>query len=135
MASASRTGPLAALRRVVETLLTMGQARLQLLGNEFQIEKHRALQQLFRTLLAVLCSFLALLTGCGLVLVLLWDQRIAVLGGLTVLFAVLAIWLAWSVKQSIQAQDHPFAASLAELQEDLRKLKSTSSDGPQQDTR
>lgn len=135
MASAGRAGPLAALRRVALTLLTMGQARLQLIGNELQIEKHRVLQLLFRTLLAALCAFLALLLGTSLVLVLLWDQRVAVLASSTVLFALLAVWLAWSVKQSTQAQDHPFAASLAELQEDLRQLKAASSDGPAQDPR
>lgn len=135
MASAAgRGGPLAALKRVASTLLTMGQARLQLVGNELLIEKHRALQQLVRTLLAVVCAAIALLLGIGLLLVLMWDQRVAVLSVLIVLFMAVAAWLAWSVRHSADADLHPFAASLAELQEDLRRLHAAASDGPQ-DTR
>ncbi|KQP12181.1 phage holin family protein [Pseudorhodoferax sp. Leaf267] len=135
MASAGRTGPIAALKRVAETLLTMGQTRLQLLGNEIQIEKHRALQQLLRTLLAVVFASLALVVGIGLLLVLMWDQRVAVLAVLFLVFVAFAAWLAWSVKQGADTEDHPFAASLAELQADLRQLKAASSDGPPQEPR
>ncbi len=134
MSSAGRSGPVAALKRVAETLLTIGQTRLQLLGNEIQIEKHRALQQLVRVLLAVACGCMAVALGIGLLLVLMWDQRVAVLAVLIVLLLGLAFWLLQSVKQIAQAQDHPFAASLAELQEDLQQLKAASN-GPQQEPR
>lgn len=135
MASAARTGPIAALKRVAETLLTIGQTRLQLIGNEIQIEKHRALQQLLRTLLAVVFASLALVVGIGLLLVLMWEQRVAVLGVLFLVLMGIAVWLGWSVKQSADTEDHPFAASLAELQADLQQLKAASSDGPPQEPR
>lgn len=134
MSSAGRSGPVAALKRVAETLLTIGQTRLQLLGNEIQIEKHRALQQLVRVLLAVACGCMAVALGIGLLLVLMWDQRVAVLAVLIVLLLGLAFWLLQSVKQIALAHDHPFAASLAELQEDLQQLKAASN-GPQQEPR
>lgn len=134
MSSAGRSGPVAALRRVAETLLTIGQTRLQLLGNEIQIEKHRALQQLVRVLLAVACTCMAVALGIGLLLVLMWDQRVAVLAVLIVLLLGLAFWLLQSAKQIAQAHDHPFAASLAELQEDLQQLKAASN-GPQEEPR
>ena len=135
MSSAGRSGPVAALRRIVETLLTIGQTRLQLLGNEIQVEKHRALKQLVRVLLAVACTCMAAALGIGLLLVLMWDQRVAVLASLIVLLLGLAFWLLRSAKQAAETHDHPFAASLAELQEDLRQLKAASHDGPPQNPR
>lgn len=135
MSSAGRSGPVAALKRVAETLLTIGQTRLQLFGNEIQIEKQRALQQLVRVLLAVACTCMAVALGIGLLLVLMWDQRVAVLAVLIVLLLGLALWLLHSAKQVAEAHEHPFAASLAELQEDLRQLKAASQDAPQQEPR
>jgi uncharacterized membrane protein YqjE len=130
MASAERSGPVAAVKRVAETLLTIGQTRLELLGNEIQVEKHRALQLLVRTLLVVLFAALALILGVGLLLVLWWDERVVVLSTLIVLFLAIAAWLMWTMRKSAETQDPLFAASLAELQDDLRRLKATASDGP-----
>ena len=129
-------GPVAALRRLLATLLTSGQTRLALLANELQIAKFRTLRQLAQVLVAVFCLCMALLLGVGLVLVLWWDQRVAVLAGLLVLFLAVAAVLLWSLKQAAATEDMPFAASLAELQEDLRRLKAAStSHGPQQEPR
>ena len=133
MSSAGRSGPVAALRRIVETLLTIGQTRLQLLGNEIQVEKHRALKQLVRVLLAVACTCMAAALGIGLLLVLMWDQRVAVLSVLIVLLLGLALWLLHSAKQVAQTHEHPFAASLAELQDDLQQLRAASHHGASQE--
>jgi len=140
MASAPRgaaagAGPIGAVRRMLLTLLDLAQTRLQLIGNEIQIEKHRALQMLAQVLLAVFCACMALLMAVGLVLALWWEQRIAVLSVLLVLFAAAAFWLQHLVRSRRAMQDHPFAASLAELQEDLRQLKETAQHAPPQEPR
>lgn len=137
MASTSRAGvagggTLGALRRVLTTLLTIGQTRLQLIGNEFQIEKHRALQQLAQALIAVFCLCVALLLVIGLVLAVWWEQRVPILAGLIVLLVGTATWLLLSIRKDRAAQEHPFAATLAELQEDLRQLKATAQHAPSQ---
>ncbi|KQP47606.1 phage holin family protein [Pseudorhodoferax sp. Leaf274] len=120
---------------MVSTLLDIGQTRLQLIGNEIQIEKHRALQMLVQALVAVFCLCMALLMAVGLVLALWWEQRVAVLSVLLVLFGVAAFWMQHRISSRRALQDHPFAASLAELQEDLRQLKATAQHAPQQEPR
>lgn len=128
-------GPVSALRRVLSTLLAMGQTRLQLIGNEILIEKHRALQLLAQALIGVFCFCMALLMAVGLLLALWWEQRVALLTGLLLLFLASAVWLLHAIRSRRAAQDHPFAASLAELQEDLRQLKSAAQHAPQQEPR
>lgn len=135
MASTGGGGPVAAVKRIVETVLAMGLARVQLIGNEIQIEKHRAIGQLVRVVLALWFVSLAVVLAIGLVLALMWDQRVAVLGVLVATLLLAAGWLAWSVKRSFAVNEHPFAASLAELQEDLRQLKASAGNGPRQESR
>ncbi|MFT3718530.1 phage holin family protein [Pseudorhodoferax sp.] len=139
MASAPRpgaaAGPVGALRRVLTTALGMGRTRLELLGNELQIEKHRALQQLVRAVLAVFCICMALVLGVVLVVTVWWEQRVAVLGGLIALFLLVAAGLAQSLRKARSRQEHPFAASLAELQEDLSQLKAATHHAAPQEPR
>lgn len=123
MAALEGDGPVGALRRILATGLSAAQTRLQLVGNEILIEKHRALQALVRVVMAAFCLCMALALATVLVLVLLWDQRVAVLAVLIVLFLGMAAWLARSVQRASAEQEHPFAASVAELQDDLRQLK------------
>jgi len=134
MASAGG-GPVAALRRLLAALLATGQTRLALLANELQIAKHRTLRQLVQALVAVFCLCMALLMGVGLLLVLFWDQRALVLGVLLAAFLAVAAGLLWSLRRAATSEELPFSASLAELQEDLRRLKTASSHGPQQEPR
>lgn len=124
-----------ALRRVLSTLLGMGQTRLQLIGNEIQIEKHRALKLAAQGLMAVFFLCLALLLAIGLMLAMWWEQRVPILGGLLLLCLACAGGLAHAIRQQRTAHEHPFAASLAELQEDLRQLKSAAQHAPTQEPR
>lgn len=133
--AAAGTGPIGAVRRLLSTALAIGQTRLQLIGNEIQIEKHRALRLLTQCLVAVFCLCMALLMGIGLVLVLWWEQRVAVLSVLFVLFLAAAGSLLYAIRNARDAQNQPFAASLAELQEDLRQLKNATHNAPQQEPR
>jgi uncharacterized membrane protein YqjE len=119
-------GPFSALRGVLDTLLTAGHTRLQLLGNEIQTEKHRALHQLALLGMALICAAVALCLAVVLVLVLWWDERVVVLSGLLVLFLGGAIVAGLAMRKVGQRDTHIFASSLAELQEDLRQLKAAS---------
>jgi uncharacterized membrane protein YqjE len=140
MASASKSsagtgGSMGALRRLLSTLLGMGQTRLQLIGNEIQIEKHRALKLVVQALMAVFLLCLALLLAVGLVLAVWWEQRIAILGVLVLSCLAGAGGLAYAIRSQRATQEHPFAASLAEIQEDLRQLKSAAQHEPKQEPR
>ncbi len=121
--------PFAALRNLCVTVLATCQTRLALLGNELQTQKQLALQQLVRTLAIVFCLAMALLLGIALLLVLMWEQRVAVLGVLFVLFLGLAGYFLAALRKAGAEAEPMFAASIAELQEDLRQLKAAAADG------
>ncbi|APW40099.1 hypothetical protein RD110_25225 [Rhodoferax koreense] len=106
------------------SLLGTGHTRLKLLGNEIHTEKLRILRQLGFAAGMIFCAGLAILLAVALLVVLFWDQRVALLAGLTLLFAALGIFFYTSLRRSSEDAENLFAASLAELQEDLRQLKS-----------
>lgn len=136
MSSASEgAGLLGGLRRLLTTALTVGQTRLQLLGNELQLEKHRALRLLAQTLALVFCLCMAVVLGVALLLTLWWEQRVLVLGLLLGLFLVVAVGLLLAMRSAQRVHEGLFSASLAELQEDLRQLQQAAQHAPQQDTR
>ena len=107
----------------------MGRTRLELLSNEFEAEKLRALRLLLLTQALMFCLGLGVLLVVVLVMLLLWDQRIAVVGVFTALFLGLAIYFYAAIRRVLRRPEPVFAASLAELQEDLRQLKAASGHG------
>jgi uncharacterized membrane protein YqjE len=117
------SGPLAALRNIVTTVLGTVQVRLALLANEIQTEKHHALQQLALGLALAFCVGLGVLLAVALAVILWWDSRIWLVGAFTVLFWGVAAYLYTVLRRNSEASTSPFEASLAELQEDLRQLR------------
>lgn len=117
------SGPLAALRNIVATVLGTVQVRLALLANEIQTEKHHALQQLALGLALAFCLGLGVVLAVALAVILWWDSRVWVVGVFTALFFGLAAYFYAALRRSNAESTSPFEASLAELQEDLRQLK------------
>jgi uncharacterized membrane protein YqjE len=72
---------------------------------------------------------LALLMAVGVLLVLWWDQRLLVLGVLCGVLVLLSVWLFLYLRASAHRPDPVFAASLAELQQDLQALKAATGHG------
>jgi len=112
------------LKDLASTLLSAAQTRLALLGNELAVQKHLVLQQLFLLLAMFFCLVLAVLMLFGLALVLWWESRLTVLALGSVVFVGLTGFL-YARLQGLQAEP-VFAASLTELQEDLRQLRAAS---------
>lgn len=108
------------LKEATSALLAALQTRVALLGNEIQVEKHRALRQFVWVLSFVFALGFVALMLVGLALTLWWDSRVLVLGGCAVLFALLAAYVYARLRTPMEPI---FAASLAELQEDLRQLR------------
>ncbi len=126
MGTSSGGGPFAALRDIAATLLESGQTRLSLLGNEIEVQKRRALRELLLAQALLFCLMLGVLLGVALLTALFWEQRLLVLGALTVLFLGLAAGL-FARLQRMKVEAEPvFAGSLAELREDLRQLRAAS---------
>ena len=128
--AAASTGPFGALKNIAVTFIGTLQTRLALLGNEIQVEKHLILQQLGLGLALMFCLGVGLLLTIALALHIWWEQRVWVLAACAALFIGLAVYLYAALRRTLDTGDDMFAASLAELQDDLRQLKTaTSQDG------
>ena len=111
------------LQDIASSLLAAAQTRLALLGNELAVQKHLVLQQVALLLALLFCLGLAVVMLVGLALVLWWESRLTVLALGSLGFVGLAAFL-YARLMGLQAQAEPvFAASLAELQEDVRQLR------------
>ena len=116
-------GLLSALKNMAATLLASGKTRLELIANELQVEKLRTIQLVLMAMAMVFCFGLALILGVALLVALFWEQRLLLLGIFSGLFFALAGFFLYRFKQATRRPDKIFAASLAELQEDLRQLR------------
>ena len=116
-------GLLSALKNMAATLLASGKTRLELIANELQVEKLRTIQLVLMAMAMVFCFGLALILGVALLVALFWEQRLLLLGIFSGLFFALAGFFLYRFKQATRRPDKMFAASLAELQEDLRQLR------------
>ena len=122
-AGGDANGLFAALKGIAATLLASGKTRLELLGNEIEEEKLRAMQLLLLAQGMVYCFGVGVILLVALVSVLFRDSRLLVLGVFALLFLAAGGFFLARFKQATQRPDRVFAASLAELKEDLRQLK------------
>lgn len=121
--SDERNGLFAALKGVAATLLANGKTRLELLGNEIEEEKLRAIQLILMAQGMVFCFGVGTLIAVALFTALFWDSRLLVLGVFAALFLLAGGLFFSRFKTATRRPDRVFSASLAELQEDLRQLK------------
>ena len=71
----------------------------------------------------VYCFGVGVILLVALISVLFWDSRLFVLGVFALLFLLAGGFFLARFKKATQRPDRVFAASLAELKEDLRQLK------------
>lgn len=114
---------LAALRNIAASLLATGKTRLELLGNEIEEEKLRAMRLLLLAQAMVFCFGVATLLATALLTMLFWDNRLVVVGLACAVFVAGGAYAYSRFKRATQRPDAVFAASIAELKEDLRQLK------------
>jgi uncharacterized membrane protein YqjE len=118
-----REGLFASLKSAAATVLAMGQTRLELLGNELETQKLQALRIL------LLAQALAFCAGVGVLLLVLWlallawEQRLWLVGGLAAVFVLAAVLFYRALMRAVHTPEPAFAATLAELREDIRNLK------------
>lgn len=116
-------GLFAALKNVSANLLVTGRTRLELLGNEIEEEKLRAIRLVLIGQALAFCAGVGLILLIALLTALFWESRLVVLGGSAFLFLG-ASFVLWRLFQRETTRTEPvFAASLAELQEDIRQLR------------
>ena len=121
-----REGLFAALRKIAITLLAMGQTRLELLGNEVEIQKVNAVRMLLLAQALLFCAALGVVLSVALVALLLWEQRLVVVAVFAGVFLAAAAWCYRALGRILNTQESAFSATLAELREDMRRLKTAS---------
>ena len=113
----------AALKNIAATLLASGKTRLELLGNEIEEEKLRAINLLLMVQGMVFCFGVGTLLTVAYLTVLFWDNRLFVLSASAGFFLVLGGVFFVLFKRLTHRPEKIFASSIAELKEDLRQLK------------
>ena len=115
------------------TLLSIGHTRLELLGNELEAARQSAMQQVMYALAMMFCIGLGVVLTIVALTLHFWEQRLMVLGLAGGLVWALALYFYFAMRSQAHRTEPLFAASLAELQEDLRQLKAASRHGPTPD--
>lgn len=120
-------GLVASFRALGDSLLAGAQERLDLIGVELHEEKFRLIQ-IFIWISAAVFTGVMTITFASLTLVyLFWaSARLAVLGGLTVFYALALIAIIIAFRRYLGRQPNPFAATLLELSEDRACIRKES---------
>lgn len=115
-------GLFSALRGTAATLIATARTRVELVGNELEIERIRLVRSLIFGISALFCFGLGILLLVGLVLVIHWESRIVVLSLFGAGF-LSAGGLLYAAMLRANRRRQAFAATIAELEEDLRQLR------------
>ncbi len=116
-------GLMESLKRLVSTLTSIVSTRLELLANELQVERLYLTQMFFFSLFALYFFGMGILLLTAFIVVLFWDDhRVAVLGGLTVMFLASGMLMAILLRSKARSKPKLFSVSLAELAKDREHL-------------
>ena len=114
---------LSSLKNLSATLLAIAQTRLSLLGNELEVQKILLVQMLGLLLAMMFCAGLTILFGLGLVVSVWWEQRVLVLGMVTVVLGVVAAGCYLRLQSLLSPAHAVFDASLEALKDDMTLLR------------
>ena len=121
------SGLMESLKRLVHTLVSIGQTRLELLSNELEEERFRISRILVVGVITLFFFGLAILLATLFVVVLFWDShRLMAIGGLAIVFMVGGLLSLNTFRTLCRERPKLFAASLAELNKDREQLSSRS---------
>ena len=112
-------GFLDSFRALGDGLLSTASDRLELFSVELQEEKFRLIQIFFWISAAVFTGMMTITFASLTLVYLFWESaRLAVLGGLTVFYAVALVIIIIAYRRFIARLPTPFLASRQELRED-----------------
>lgn len=116
-------GVFSATRDSVATLLTTVRTRLELVANELQEEKLRAVRLLLLSQLLAFCLALGTVLGVAWLVIIHWEDRALVLAGSSALFFLVAGVAYVSLMRRLRRSERLFSATLDELGEDIRQIR------------
>jgi uncharacterized membrane protein YqjE len=106
------------LRRILSSVFSILQTRLELVGIELAEEKDRLFGVLFLGLAAMLAT-MALIALTALVAIVFWDTyRWQSLAGITAVYAIAALVCAVKARSGLHSAPMVFEATLAEFEKD-----------------
>src|SRR5258706_848741 len=106
-------------RRIIGSLFSILQTRLELIGIELAEEKDRLLAILFLGLAAMMLATMALIALTALVAITFWDTyRWQALAGITAIYALAALFCALKARRGLHHAPIVFAATLEEFEKD-----------------
>lgn len=118
-------GVIGSLRGLAATAVGIARTRLQLIANELEEQRIRALQMVFLAALALFCGAMTLLLITVFIVVALWDQhRLWTLGVLAAAYCIGLVVTVSMLKSRAAQRPKAFSASLAELARDEDALRS-----------
>ena len=122
-ASNTKSGILASLKRILDTLLAGAQNRVELFVVELQEEKCRFVEIVICLAALVALSMMALMLVTFAIVILFWDgYRLISIGVLTG-FYLIGAGLAWRALQARLNSRAAFADTLEEMRKDLACLR------------
>lgn len=104
-------------------LLGVIQTRLELVGLELADARDHLVALLIYAAASVFFAGIAVIAGVTWLLMAYWEQRLAIIGGATILFALLTGIALWRVSRHAQSGSDIFADSLQALQTDRTTLR------------
>ena len=117
-------GLIGSLRNLGATTLALIRTRVELVATEFAEEKERRKEMLILAVVGALFLALGLLLVAFFVVVLFWDNyRLLATGVVTLAYLGIGAWALVKLRRKIRESPPPFAATLAEFENDLALLK------------
>ena len=112
-------GVLSSIRGLADGLLQTAHDRLELFAVELHEEKFRVIQLFIWISAAIFSAILAITFASLAVVYLFWESaRLAVLGGFTLLYAVIFVGVLRYCQKFIARQPKPFESTISELHQD-----------------
>ena len=124
MSPTTSPGLLDSARRVLVSLIEIGQTRLQLASTEVEEERLRIAELLLYATVALFFLGVGMVLASLLVVLLFWDtHRELVLAGLSGLFLLVGVGLAITWRHKARHKPKLLATTVAELQRDRDALR------------
>lgn len=124
---AAAVGLFESLKTLSVSLVGVVHTRLELLSTDIAEEREHLITLLLLMQLALFFLGMGVLLLALMIVVAFWEShRLLVLGGLTGLFLLASVGVAWLAMHKTRTRPRLFAASLAELSKDRQHLTSGS---------
>ncbi len=113
-----------ALSQLAANAIALVRTRLELASVELQETTGRVKDLLILAVCGALLAIFTLVFASMFVIVCFWDTHpVAAVGGVTLFYFVLTVVVAVRLRQRVRGGPKPFAATLAELENDVASLR------------